>query len=128
MTDQDFTVQNIQLRAYDASQTPCEECPAPERILWWTLRDIYARYKAGQISKEAGEQLKQKAMQTFKRDRARLDMYKRIVQKQAEMWKKIDDSARQYTDSQNRTPEADAVLEAVYGCKLKKQTGGNNGQ
>lgn len=127
MTDQDFTAQNIQLRAYDASQTPCEECPAPERILWWTLRDIYSRYKAGQISKDAGEALKQKAMQTYQRDRTQYDMLNRIAQHQAETWKRIEQTATVYAKGQNRTKEADALYEAVYGCKLKDKTGGNDG-
>jgi len=116
----DYSAQNIQLQAYDSTKLPDADCPLPERVLWWALRDIYARFKAGQISKEAGEQLKQKAMQNYTKDRTQYDSLRRIEQNQAKMWMRIESAARDYTKSDSRTPEADAFCQAVYGCKLKE--------
>lgn len=118
-TPQKYTVPYIQIQAYDTTQLPDKDCPLPERVLWWTLRDTYARFKAGQISREAGEQLKQKAMQCYAKDKANYDMLTSIVQHQADMWARIENAARDYAKSDSRTPEADAFYEAVYGCKLK---------
>ena len=114
-----YTVPMIQIAAYDSARTPDTDCPMPERVLWWSLRDIYARYKAGTISKETGEQLKQKAMQTYAKDKAQYDMMERIVKHQAEMWVAIEQTARRYAFSDNRTLEADALYESIYSCKLK---------
>ena len=118
----EYTVPLIQIQAFDTAKLPDAKCPMPERVLWWTLRDVYARYKSGQISKETGETLKLAAMQTYKRDRAKLDLYVRLVQHQTEMWNRIEHAATVYAKSDNRTPEADAFHEAVYGCKLKGVT------
>ena len=124
--EQKYTVPYIQVCAFDPAITPDAECPLPERALWWTLRDIYTKYKAGTITKEVGEQQKQKAMQTYAKDKASWDMTRRIVQHQAEMWSKIESAGRDYAKSENRTPEADNFYSAVYGCKLKD--GDNNGE
>ena len=115
----DYSAQNIQLQAYDSTKLPDAECPLPERVLWWAMRDIYARFKSGQISKDAGEQLKQKAMQNYARDRTQYDTLRRIERHQAETWMRIENAARVYAKSGSRTPEADALYQAVYGCKLK---------
>lgn len=117
--DQKYTVQSIQIHAYDSTKLPDAECPLPERVLWWALRDIYARFKAGQISKEAGEQLKQKAMQNYARDKTQYDTLCQVEQNNAKMWARIENAARVYATSDSRTPEADAFYQAVYGCKLK---------
>lgn len=121
----DYTVELIQVKAFDQTALPDADCPVPLRVLWWCLRDIYARYKAGTISKETGEQLKQKAMQTYTKDKAHYDMMDRIVKHQAQMWVNIEQSARRYAFSDNRTLEADALYESIYSCKLKD--GDNNG-
>ena len=118
MTEQNYSTQNIQLQAYDSTTLPDADCPLPERVLWWTLRDVYARFKAGQISKDAGESQKRTAMQNYAKDKARYDMLTSIAQHQANMWTRIETAARDYAKSNSRTPEADAFFEAVYGCKL----------
>lgn len=117
--EQKYSAQNIQVQAYDSTKLPDADCPLPERVLWWTLRDIYARFKAGQISKEAGEQLKQKAMQNYARDKTQYDTLHQVEQNNAKMWSRIENAARVYATSDSRTPEADAFYQAVYGCKLK---------
>ena len=123
----DYTVESIQVAAFDQSVIPCEECHAPERALWWALRDIYQRFRSGQINKEQGEKQKQNAMRTYERDRKEYASLKGIEMHQAKMWCNIELAAREYAIG-NRTPEGDKFYEAVYGCKLKDKTGGNDGQ
>ena len=119
MTEQKYTLPYVQVCAYDTTATPDVDCPLPERALWWQLRDVYAKYRAGTITKEVGEQLKQKAILIYEKDRKDYTSMRDIVQHQAEMWGRIESAARDYAKSNNRTPEADAFYEAVYGCKLK---------
>ena len=117
--EQKYTVPYIQIQAFDTGQIPDPDCPLPERTLWWSLRDIYIRYKAGTISKDQGEKQKQKAMQVYAKDRSHYDMMDQIVRHQAKMWVNIEQAARRYAFSDNRTLEADALYEAIYSCKLK---------
>ena len=115
----EYTVQNIQVAAFDITKFPDAECPMPERILWWTLRDVYARFKDGRISKERGEIEKQWAMNAYKRDAARMELYKGLVKHQAEMWQQIEQKGRNYAKSDCRSAEADEFYAAVYGCRPK---------
>ena len=115
----DYTLDQIKVKAFDQTELPDPDCPLPERALWWQLHDIYARYRAGTISKEQGERQKQKALQTFTRDKSKYGMLTAIANNQARMWSQIEQTATRYANSNNRTPEADAFMEAVYGCKLK---------
>ena len=115
----DYTVPIIQVKSFDPTEMPDPECPLPERALWWQLRDVYAKYRAGTISKDQGEKQKQAAMRVYERDKAQYSSLQRVQQHQAQMWVKIEQAGREYAKSNNRTPEADTFYEAVYGCKLK---------
>ena len=117
-----WTAPTIQLAAYNTTDLPNADCPMPERVLWWALRDMYSRFRAGQISKEQGETEKQAALQTYQRDKARYDMYVSLTQHQAEMWRDIENKAEAYAKCANRSEEADAFFEAVYGVRPKEAT------
>lgn len=115
-----WDVPHIQLSAYNTTELPDAECPMPERVLWWSLRDMYARFRAGQISKEQGETEKQAELRTYQRDKAKWDMYVSLTQHQAEMWRDIESKAAAYAKCANRSEEADAFFEAVYGVRPKE--------
>ena len=114
-----YSVAMIQIAAYNDANEPDADCPMPERILWWTLRDMYRKFRAGQMDKEQGEKAKQKAMRQYQQDKGDLDMYKRLVKHSAEMWRDIETKAEAYAKSSNRSDEADALFEAVYGVRPK---------
>ena len=112
-----YTIDYIQLQAYDQTVTPDPECPVPERALWWSLRDIYARFRSGVISKEQGEQQKQNAMRCYQKDKEDYDSMRKLIKHQAEMWSRIEQTGNAYAKSDNRSPEADAFYSAVYGTR-----------
>lgn len=114
-----YSVAMIQIAAYNDANEPDADCPMPERILWWTLRDMYRKFRSGQMDKEQGEKAKQKALRIYEQDKSDLDMYKRLVRHSAEMWRDIEAKAEAYAKSSNRSEEADALFEAVYGVRPK---------
>lgn len=112
-----YTAYEFRTRAYNG-ETPDENLPMPDRILWWTWREMYARFKSGKISKEQGEKEKNAASRIYLRDRAKYDDYLRATMRTAELFKRIENAATAYIKSGNRTPEADALYEALYGISL----------
>ena len=112
-----YTAKEFRTRAYNG-ETPDENLPMPDRILWWTWREMYARFKSGKISKEQGEKEKNAASRIYLRDRAKYDDYIRATKRTAELFKRIETAATAYIKSGNRTPEADALYEALYGITL----------
>jgi len=92
----------------------------PDAMLWLSLFVIYDRYKSGAISKEQGEKLKQKALNTHRKNMAEYEINRRLVHAVSQMWIDIDSKGVAYLKSGRRTPEADAFYEAVYNCKPKE--------
>ena len=85
------------------------------------LSDIYRRFRSGEISPSEGERQFHAAVGAFQTNNENLKLSDRIIQNHAELWKRIESAASNYVLSGNRTPEADMFMEAVYGCKLKKE-------
>lgn len=119
MTKLKWSLTMIQLAAYDQSKMPDDDCPMPERIFWFAMRDMYARFRSGAISKERGEKEKAKAMQVYRIDKARFESIQKMALHNASMWREIEQKACAYAKSSNRSEEADAFFEAVYGCRPK---------
>ena len=115
-----MTVSEIKLLAFNQADPPADMNMA-EQILYLTLSDVYRRFLAGEISQSEGEQLFQTAASKFKTNSAVVFLHDQIAKNHAEMWKRIESAAAAYVMSGNRTPEADAFMEAVYGCKLKQK-------
>ena len=80
------------------------------------MRDMYARFKAGKVSKEQGETERIAAEKLYRRDRAKYDLYTSTVQNITSFWKRVEEAATDYAKSNGRTPEADALFEAVYNA------------
>lgn len=113
-----YTAYEFRMAAYNG-EFPDERLPMPDRILWWAWRDMYQRFKSGQITKEQGEAEKKKASQQYLRDRAMYDEYTKTTEHFASLWKSVEAAATNYAKSNGRTPEADALFEAVYNARPK---------
>lgn len=112
-----YTAYEFRTRAYNG-ETPDDNLPMPDRILWWTLREMYARFKAGKISKEQGDEEKNAASRQYLRDRAKYDDYIKSTKRINDLFCRVENAATAYIKSGNRTPEADALYEALYGITL----------
>lgn len=113
-----YTVQQIKLAAYNQLKPP-DHMNLAEQVLFLTLSDVYRQFRSGDISKSEGDRLYREAAKTFEHNMARQDLADRIIQNHADLWKRVECAAADYVLSNSRTPEADAFVEAVYGCKLK---------
>ena len=103
-----------------AEQIPDIQMTCPERCLWYTLRDVYRAYRAGDITKAAGEQKKRAAMKQYDIDCGVVDSALKIVLHDAKMWKAIEIAHIAY--NADRTLEnADRFIEAVYSTKMIEQ-------
>lgn len=108
----------LRTAAYNG-EFPDERLPMPDRIYFWALRDMYARYKAGRITKEQGEAEVAAARRVYMRDYAKHNDYITQTRHTATLFKNIEAAASAYAKSAGRTPEADALYEAVYNSRPK---------
>ena len=115
-----MTVSEIKLLAFNQTEPPVTLNMA-EQILYLTLSDVYRRFRSGDISQSDGERLIRASTSSFQTNNENLKLSDRIIQNHAELWKRIEASAAAYVMSGNRTPEADAFVEAVYGVQLKPE-------
>ena len=113
-----YTVQQIKLAAYNQIDAP-QNMNMAEQLLFWKLFDVYRRFRSGDISKSEGERQFRDLSREFEQNAGKLDMAERIIQNHAMLWKGIETAASDYCLSGNRTKEADAFVEAVYGVQLK---------
>ena len=105
-----------------ADISPAMDMSMPDAVLWLMMYCIYHDYKSGKITAEQGKKLKKQAYSLFAKNDAEYDITKRIIKQRANMWIEIDSAATAYAHSQ-RTPEGDALYEAIYNVKLKKIEG-----
>ena len=104
-----------------AERMPEDEMTSPERALYYSLKDVYSRYRKGLITKEQGESLKNKALRQFDLDQGAFSSAMNIIRDNAAMWKRIEITANQYRLERN-LDNADAFIEAVYNVSLKEKT------
>lgn len=116
--DLQTAVNDISVMAAQGGADPFELDP-PERCLYYALADLYRKHGVGELSTDNCKQAKQNTVRQYEKDRALLISYQKQVLHHAKMWKRIEHACSVYSQSGNRTPEADAFVEAVYGCKLK---------
>ena len=115
-----MTKEHISKLAF-VNDLPDTEMTCPERCLWYTLRDVYRRFAAGDLTKAQGDEEKKRAFKQFTVDSQRLELADRIIQRNAEMWSEIELAASMF--ALDRTLEnADAFIRAVYGVKTKNTT------
>lgn len=119
-TDENYphiTMKDFKNRTYNG-ETPGENLPMPERILWWAYREMYAQFKAGKISTEQGKEMQKAISRQYTRDRIKYDDGMNAMKRTAELFRTVNNAATVYVKSGNRTPEADALYEALYGVTL----------
>lgn len=112
-----YTAKQFKVATYNG-ELPDGSLPMPDRIMWWAYREMYAKFKAGKIGKEQGETEKSTIHQQYAKDRAKYDDYIKVTQRITDLYKRIENAAAAYIKSGNRTPEADALYETLYGVTL----------
>ena len=115
-----LSIDEIAAAANEYLRIPDDNVDMPDRVLWWTLRSLYEDFRRGVLSKEAAQKMKQDAVMQHTRDRAQYAGARELVQHQAEMWMRVENAARDYAKGNGRTPEGDALFEAMYGKTLKE--------
>ena len=111
-----MTVEEISILAY-RGEKPEKGLSAPERILWYALRDAYVENR---INAEEGARQKKLILDQYKRDCAEYEQARNANIRIAQYWKRIEEPARNY--AMNQTADtARRFFEAVYGVPLKVQ-------
>lgn len=94
-----------------------------EQSAFQALRHLYSMYHRKAISRE--DAAREKKLIRFQYDRAKADFEtnRKNILDNARMWKEIEEAANRF--GKDRTLEnAEAFVQAVYGCGLKSETGG----
>ena len=113
------TLSEIKVEAFNYQHLPDDDLPMPEALLWYTLRDIYHRFRSGAISDAQGKAESKKAMMRYNADRTKLDVLQGLAEHNAKMWQLTEQARSNYR--LNRTLEnADALAEAWDGAKAKR--------
>lgn len=92
-----------------------------ERCLYYALAELYRKHKVGELSTGECKRLKQEAVRQYEKDRSGAAWHTKMIQSQSKLWARIEHAGTVYAQSENRTPEADAFFEAVYGCRPKER-------
>ena len=110
-----YTLAQVKTAAYNG-EFPAPTVPMPDRVLWITLRDAYAQYRSGKVSKEQGEARINEAIKQYRQDMTQYNDMIGVVHHIATYWKQIEAAASEYAKSPDRTAEADKFYNAVYGA------------
>ena len=111
-----MTTEEISKLAQTGSLPQESQLNCPERCLYFTLRNLYAEYKARKITAEQGEKGKKAALLQYQRDSADYTRYRNLILHHARLWQHIELAASAYTKDPS-IEHADAFLEAVYEVK-----------
>ena len=112
-----MTKEDLNKYAY-AETMPETDLTCPQRCLWYALRDVYRRYRAGEINRDQGEKEKKKAFRQYELDAGVMDSARRILKHNASMWTEIELAGSAYA-TERTLKNADAFIQAVYGCRMK---------
>lgn len=118
-----MTVNEIKMAAYDETKLPQPELPIAERLLWYALRDIYQRFRNGSLTRDQGDRLAIDAVKQYQTDSAQYRLLSRIAENNASTWKNIEMAVYTYQHGKTHSDEINAVIEAIYNCKLKNEEG-----
>lgn len=106
--------EDIKQNAYNWNLNVDQTLPMPERVLWYSLREIYRNYKDAVITKAEGESQVEDAMKQYRIDSTVLALQKMQIAHHAQMWKEIEIAGSTYRLDKS-IEHADAFVEAVYG-------------
>ena len=99
---------------------PPGELTMPEELLWYRLRDIYAKHRSGLINAQSGAILKHEAVAQYDMDKKTVQSAERIVAWHGKWWKEIEIAAKMYTDNPC-VQTADVFFSAVYHARRKER-------
>ncbi len=113
------TLDAIRQAAY-AGELPDSNLPMPDRVLWWSLLELYGRFRDGKITQAEGERFAREIQQQYDADYSKHDLNESLIAAQAKMWQSVETAATEYA-AERTIEHADKFWEAVYGCKLKRE-------
>ena len=99
---------------------PPGELTMPEELLWYRLRDIYAKHRSGLISAQSGANLKREAVAQYDMDKKTMQSAERIVAWHGKWWREIEIAAKMYTDNPC-VQTSDVFFSAVYQARRKER-------
>lgn len=97
------------------------ELDPPDRLLFFELREIYRRFRTGELSKEVCAIKKRLAVDRWDALVRKLADADKVQMEQAKFWQRVEHAATVYAKSENRTPEGDDFYEAVYRLRLSRK-------
>lgn len=113
----EYTVDEIKKIAYIGSELPPASLPPPDRILWYSFRDLYSRFKQKKITKEQSQAEAENIIKTYEDDRKLYNDVDDVWKYHGRFWSAIELAGSRY--ALERTIEAaNEFYTAVYGTKL----------
>lgn len=88
-----------------------------DRVLFLTLRELYRLHREGLLSLDSCKQTKAEAIRQYRKDKSDMEWYRKQVMQLGLFWQKAEHAGTVYAKSNGRTPEGDALYEAVYGAR-----------
>lgn len=108
-----MTIDELSVSA--ANGTIPDGLTAPERAVWYPLRDLYKAVRDKHMTAVEAKREKSVLAEQYDRDVKTETERDKAMTYNADLWKRIERAATVYAKSDNRTPEADAFYHAVYG-------------
>lgn len=93
----------------------------PDRILFLTLRDLYRLHREGLLSLDSCKWMKAEAVRQYRKDKSDMEWYRKQIRQRGLFWQKVEHAGTVYAMSDGRTPEGDALFEAVYGMRPRER-------
>ena len=111
-------IDDVRLSAYNQDKEPGESWKPPKLVMWYAFRELYRDFRAGKLKKDEAEKAKAEILKRYAAQKTEYDTMQNIVQRQAEMWKRIELAGSRY-GTERTIENADAFMEAVYGVRMK---------
>ena len=90
-----------------------------EQQTYQAIRYLYAVYRAKRITQAQAAQEKAKVLQELRMMQEKEALMEKSYAKQTEMWKDVESAANRY-GTERTLENADKLIEAIYGVKVKR--------
>lgn len=107
-----MTVDEILLAAANGIEPP--ELDAAEALLFCRMRESYRAFRAGEISRAAGEEAKKKAVAEYRVNSTKLEQGRAAQHRMAQLWADLERYSSAYRKEKS-LDTADQLMEKVYG-------------
>ena len=98
--------EEIAVKAY--KNEPLESSTPPERLLWYELRDVYAAFRSGQITKDQGSADKTDAVNRFR-------AYRDTLERATKFYQTIEPCGIAYAESNFEQEAGVRFFKVAYG-------------